>query len=105
MRFTWDAYVLVLSNLIFKIINRVSMKYTLLVYMAFSIIFLFSCQKESQDSNVLPPINTTTGLLKSYTRIDTTIAAQNDTLFTVNYTYVILNSCTKILFKNFKNGI
>jgi hypothetical protein len=75
----------------------------LLLTISCSILF-FSCQKETNFDTVVPPIDTTGVLLKSYTRLDTTLAAPNDTIFTVNYTYDGLNRCTGFTGKAFQPG-
>lgn len=66
--------------------------------------FIISCQKEVSEEVGNPPIDpvdSNSVLLKKYIRIDTTLSAPGDTIFTATYLYDAAKRCTTIMYKYF----
>ena len=68
-------------------------------------ILFISCQKEISEGTggtpLDPPDTVSSVLLKKYIKLDTTLAAPNDTIFTASYLYDNAKRCTSILYKYF----
>lgn len=79
------------------------MKRIVLYLSVLCIISIFACQKEFtiEEDPTIPGVEDSVVLLKKYIRLDTTLAAPNDTIFTAVYSYDNLNRCTLIQYKYF----
>lgn len=82
------------------------MKRIILSLFALFLISLAACQKEiTAVDDITPPALPAASavLLKKYIRIDTTLTAPNDTIFTATYSYDNLKRCTRIFYKYFSH--
>lgn len=79
------------------------MKRILLSLSVLCLISIFACQKEFtiEEDPTIPGVEDSVVLLKKYIRLDTTLTAPNDTIFTAVYTYDNLKRCTLIQYKYF----
>lgn len=81
-------------------------KLRILLLMCIAASVFYSCQKEVSEENGNTPTNpldSNSVRLKRYIKLDTTLAAGNDTVFTMVYSYDAMGRCTSVIHHYFEH--